>query len=166
VDTRDECYWPHACLLQASRRGNQGHPRVHNSVRKRAPYTLIRSEDRTSSQIKAHLRYCDVIEYMSSKRQWTPKRKTHRHRSRRTFSVAKIMAIAGKSGAPDRHANRIPCMLVSRPQAWKPMASSSAHVSSKMSTLPSLIAQLTHLQCLDGSCGGTSKKMNAWKACE
>jgi hypothetical protein len=28
VDTREECHWSHACSLQASRRGNQWHPRV------------------------------------------------------------------------------------------------------------------------------------------
>jgi hypothetical protein len=28
VDTRDEYHWSHACSLQASRHGNQWHPRV------------------------------------------------------------------------------------------------------------------------------------------
>jgi hypothetical protein len=32
VDTREECHWSHACSLQASRRGNQWHPRVEISV--------------------------------------------------------------------------------------------------------------------------------------
>ena len=34
VDTREECHWSHACPLQASRRGNQWHPRVQLPVEK------------------------------------------------------------------------------------------------------------------------------------
>jgi hypothetical protein len=39
VDTREECYWSHACSLQAEQMcGNQWNPRVQKPVEKRAPY--------------------------------------------------------------------------------------------------------------------------------
>jgi hypothetical protein len=34
ANTREEHHWPHACLLHASRRGNQWHPRVSIYVEK------------------------------------------------------------------------------------------------------------------------------------
>jgi hypothetical protein len=48
-NTREECHWPHACSLQASRRGNQWHLRIRRIRRKTHKVIMFENAHRTET---------------------------------------------------------------------------------------------------------------------